>query len=214
HGIRLPARHGVIPNPVSDQPPTRSGDEALNPTILMCGRLAFMKGISRVGLILQRLCSACPEVRLEIAGADSYAWGIGSLEAWLRNDLQRAGVMSNVRFLGRLPEDKLDQAYRRAWVLMHPSLWESFGNVLPEAMIRQRPVVASRVGDIPDLLEGTGNISADPGTSDFSDALIRFLSDSQLRAVAGQQGREKVRQQYGPDVIAARYIRFLEGGGE
>jgi len=212
-GLRLPARHGVVPNPVRPAPPADLAEASPEPTLLMAGRLAFMKGIADVAPILARVAAACPSVRLEIAGADAQARGIGSLAGWLRDDLRKMGMLPRVRFLGRLNETELDAAYRRAWILMHPSRWESFGNVIAEAMIRARPVVASRVGDLPALLADTGNVAADPRSAEYSDALIRLLTDADLRAQAGRRGREKALREFHPEVVAARYLDFLVGNG-
>jgi len=210
-GVRLPARHGVVPNPVRPAPPADAADAAAEPTLLMAGRLAFMKGIAHVAPILARVAERCPAVRLEIAGADSRARGIGSLAEWLRADLRRHGALPRVQFLGRLNEAQLDAAYRRAWVLMHPSRWESFGNVIAEAMVRSRPVVASRVGDVPALLADTGSVAADPRGAEFSDALTGLLTDADARTQAGRRGREKALREFHPDVVASRYLAFLAG---
>ena len=212
-GVRLPARHGVVPNPVRPAPPADAAETAPEPTLLMAGRLAFMKGIAHVAPILARVAAACPSVRLEIAGADSSARGVGSLTEWLHGELERIGMLSRVRFLGRLNEAELDAAYRRAWVLMHPTRWESFGHVIVEAMVRARPVVAGRVGDVPELLADTGSVAADPRGTEFSEALIRLLTDADARTKAGRRGREKALREFHPAVVAARYLKFLTGDG-
>lgn len=208
-GVRLPARHAVIPNPVRPTTPAQPTELAAAPTLLMAGRIAFMKGIAHVAPILRRVAAACPDVRLELAGADSYARGIGSMADWLRRDLARNSVLDRVRFLGALNEAELDAAYRRAWVLIHPSLWESFGNVVAEAMVRQRPVVASCAGDLLRLLAGTENVNADPCREAFADAILRFLSDREARGRAAAGGREKALREWHPAVVAKQYLDFL-----
>ncbi|MEI6219195.1 MAG: glycosyltransferase family 4 protein [bacterium] len=206
--FRIPARSGVVPYPVTDVPQACREDEAPEPTLLMAGRLAFMKGIEFLPSLIARLVSRFPALRIEIAGGDTYARGIGSIRKWMEEHL--AGVANHVKFLGSLESAAMDAAYRRAWVVILPSRWDNFPNVILEAMIRARPVVASPVGGVPEMLAGTGSRVADPRTDEFASAVTCFLSDARLRLDAGELGRRKAVTEYAPRVVAEKYVQFVQ----
>jgi glycosyltransferase involved in cell wall biosynthesis len=79
------------------------------------------------------------------------------------------------------PED-VAAALDHAWVLVLPSRSEGMGRVIVEAFCRARPVVASRVGGIPDLVEDRRNgLLVEPSdTAGLADALVRVLDDREL----------------------------------
>jgi glycosyltransferase involved in cell wall biosynthesis len=91
-----------------------------------------------------------------------------------------------------------------------PSLFEPFGMTTLEAMACGRPVVASRLGGIREVVtsEESGLLvdPADPG--EFSAAIIRLLNDEAFAGRIGEQGRDIVCQRYSWEAIAARHIEF------
>lgn len=206
-GIRLPSKRTVIPNPISPIPDWYN-TEAEQPTLLLVGRMDIGKGIQYLPGLLDRLIPHFPEVRLEIAGGDGYARGLGSLRMWLERQL---GARSHrVRFLGMLDAHDLDAAYRRAWVVLVPSRWDTFPTVVLEAMTRGKSMVGSTNGGIPEMLAGTLCPVESPDGPAYADAVIRLLSDRGLRKTVGESGKEKARMEYAPGVIVKRYIQFVE----
>jgi glycosyltransferase involved in cell wall biosynthesis len=76
----------------------------------------------------------------------------------------------------------VSQALDEATALFLPSRSEGMGRVIVEAFCRARPVVATRVGGIPDLVEdGTNGLLVEPGdTNALADAIVRILTDREL----------------------------------
>ena len=94
-----------------------------------------------------------------------------------------AGFAGRVRMTGVLDETAVDAAYRRAAVLVAPSRSESFGIALADARRCGLPIIATRVGGIPDTVSGGGAILVphdDPGA--LADALRSWMTDPGLRA--------------------------------
>jgi glycosyltransferase involved in cell wall biosynthesis len=79
----------------------------------------------------------------------------------------------------RLSQQEVSQALDEATALVLPSRSEGMGRVIVEAFCRARPVVATRVGGIPDLVEdGTNGLLVEPGdTNALADAIVRILTD-------------------------------------
>lgn len=210
-GLRLPARRAVLPNPAPPRPDGYANAEAPRPTLLMVGRLDIGKGISALPGLLASLAPAWPGLRLEIAGEDSYARGLGSLRAWLERRL--GAYREQVVFLGKQTGAGLDDAYRRAWVVVLPSRWDNFPTVLLEAMVRAKPVVASPHGGMPEMLDGTPCRAADPEEREFAGAVDRLLRDPAARRAAGAALQRKAETAYAPSKIVRDYLDFMTRAG-
>ena len=209
-GLRLTDRCAVIPNPIMPVPGELDG-EAGAPTILFPSRLEVRKGIQYLPTMLRRIAQEVPGVRLEIAGDDSYARGLGSLRAWLLSRLGEVGP--HVHFLGKLDGDAMAKAYGRAWVVILPSRWDNFPMVVLEAMVRERAVVSSPHGGMPEMLAETGCRIALPEAPDFAGQVVAFLKDRDLRRRAGQSARDRALALYGPARVAQQYLAFLRAQG-
>lgn len=203
---RLPACNGVVPNPVSIPTAWRNA-EATDPTLLMVGRLDFGKGIAFLPGLLRRLQRDHPKARLMVAGGDCHIRGIGSTRKWLSRRLGPA--VQQVDFMGELNQAELDQCYRKAWVVIVPSRWDSCSNVTLEAMARAKPVVVSPFGGMSELVQGTGAVVADPKSPRFVNAVGELLRDHSLRTSLGNHLHIRARNVYSPEKAAASYIRFI-----
>lgn len=205
-GLRLPERHSVLPNPI--EPKRLSHDqEANSPTVLFVGRKDFGKGIQYLPAIVKSLSNKYTDFRMEIVGPDSYARGVGSMRGWLE---KRLGAMKrHVLFHERLPDDKLEKVYQRAWVVILPSRWDTFPTVLLEAMSWGKPVVASPNGGMPEMLEGTLCATALPDSPEFVSRIGAFLEDGDLRKSAGESMLAKVSREYDPQTVVKRYLGFV-----
>ncbi|HEY7030765.1 MAG TPA: glycosyltransferase family 4 protein [Thermomicrobiales bacterium] len=100
-----------------------------------------------------------------------------------------------VRVLADWPNEAVMAAWRRSLFGIVPSIWpEPFGIVLIEAMASGRPVVASRIGGIPDVVddEQTGLLVPPADPRALRDAIARLLSDCELRRRMGQEATRRV----------------------
>ncbi len=120
------------------------------------------------------------------------------------------GVSDDVKAVG-------EQADVRAFlsaadVFLLPSATESFGLAALEAMACEVPVVASRVGGLPEVIEhGLGGYLNEPDDLDGMAAHgIALLSDPALRQRVGQSGRKVVRGRYCSDRIVPQYERYYQ----
>ncbi|MDY6953648.1 MAG: glycosyltransferase family 4 protein, partial [Thermodesulfobacteriota bacterium] len=119
--------------------------------------------------------------------------GKGDMEPVLKEEARRMGASDKVLFLGW--RDDIPEIMPCLDVFALPSLNEGMGRVLVEAMAAGKPVVASRVGGILDLVqEGLNGFLVEPGNPGaLSDAIGRLLSDERLRYDMGRQGRERAQ---------------------
>ncbi|MCL5984420.1 MAG: glycosyltransferase family 4 protein [Candidatus Thermoplasmatota archaeon] len=109
------------------------------------------------------------------------------------------GLGESVLMTGFLKDDRLlASAYREAEMLVLPSEYEAFGLVLLEAMAQGRPVIATRVGGMPEVVaEGRNGIlvpSRDPTA--LQAAMERLLSDRELAQRMGAYGQKETVPRY------------------
>ncbi|MDH3364845.1 MAG: glycosyltransferase family 4 protein [Thermoplasmata archaeon] len=164
------------------------------PTILFVGGLESRKGLEYLILALPHVLKAAPDARLRIVAKAGFR-GVDNAE-WFELLAERAGVRDGIDFYESVGQQELMQFYSDADVVVLPSRNEGWGLSLMEAMAFEKPVVATRVGGIPELVrDGVDGILVDPGDlRALSEAITSLLSDSGLRTRMGLSGRERVTQ--------------------
>ena len=97
-------------------------------------------------------------------------------------------------------------------ILLLPSEQESFGLAALEAMACELPIIASRVGGLPDLVDDgeTGFLSPVGDVDKMADDTVRLLTDKKLRRQMGRGARESAISRYSTDKIIPQYIEFYE----
>jgi len=97
-------------------------------------------------------------------------------------------------------------------VLLLPSEQESFGLAALEALACELPVIASRVGGLPEVVDDgeTGFLSAVGDVDKMADDAVRLLNDKKLRRQMGRRARELAISRYSTDRIIPQYIEFYE----
>jgi glycosyltransferase involved in cell wall biosynthesis len=165
----------VIPSGVDL--PLEVGEEASPPEVLYAGRLSPEKGV-------EELVAAADGLKLVVAG-----------DGPLRTRVPDA--------LGFVPHGELQGLYARAAVVACPSRREGFGVACLEAMAHGRPVVATDVGGLRDLVvDGeTGLVVPPRDPAALRAALDRLLADPALRRRLGSAGRRRAQERFSWDVV-------------
>jgi len=200
-------RYSVVPNgvdldlfhPAADASPSRPGPIRC----LAVARLIERKGLGdliRALALLER-----GRFALEIVGG-------GSDERVLRDLAAAQGVADEVRFLGPLSRAGVARRYREADLFTLPSSAEAFGNVFAEALASGLPIVSSRIGGIPDLVEhGTNGLLITPGDIHALAGAIRYLADDpELRLEMARRNRAKAEATLEWSQVTRRYLSTYE----
>lgn len=169
-------------------------------TILFSGRLSPEKGVSLLLEAMPLILRSQPHCILEIAGE-------GPCRSDLESQAARLGISDSVRFLGTLPTAKLHQAMTRARAVVLPTLWmENCPVSVLEAMAHARPVVATRIGGLPELVRhGESGLLFERGNREQLAAAVVGLLASPKRARAfGECASALHRELYGPRLHAKR----------
>lgn len=131
------------------------------------------------------------------------------VRAWARE----VGVLDRLRLTGRVGSDELVRLYRRAAVVVVPSRYEGFGLPAVEAMACGTPVVASRAGALPEVMQLTeGGVLAERDDPDSIARGVRMLLENEeTRAMMAKRGRERVVETLSwPRVAAATADVYAE----
>lgn len=190
---RLARRMAVVANGVPDPGP--QPEDAVEPGhLVVVSRLSPRKGIDVALEAVARLRRTGREITLRICGTPfaGYEW----FEQQLRQRADEDDLAGAVEFAGYVspPGDAL----RRAAIVLVPSLGESFGNSAVEALLAQRPVVASGVQGLAEVIEdGRSGLLVPAGDAvALADAVERLLADPELADRLARQGRERAAELY------------------
>jgi glycosyltransferase involved in cell wall biosynthesis len=153
------------------------------------GRLSPQKGQRHLIRALPTLLERVPNAQVAIAGA-------GELEPELMELAAELNVTDRVHLLGSRSDVP---ALMRAFdAFAMPSIWEGFGIVLLEAMAAGRPIVASAVATIPEVVvdEETGYLTPPAEPEAIAEALTKLALDPELAYRMGQAGQDRLRQSF------------------
>jgi glycosyltransferase involved in cell wall biosynthesis len=157
----------------------------VRPTALFVGVLERYKAVD----VLAR---AWPLVERRLPGARLHVVGRGTMTSTV--EALVSAHPASVRWTPSLPVAEVAAALDQATLLVLPSRSEGMGRVVVEAFCRARPVVASRVGGIPDLVaDGVNGLLVPPGEPEaLAEAVAGLLADRELAARLGEAGRGTV----------------------
>ena len=188
-GSGLPEERIVVkPNFIDMGEPVASSDERAG--ILFVGRLSREKGLDT----LVDAARLLPHVAFTVIGS-------GPDEGRLR-----AAAPGNMTFTGAVPNGAARAAMARASALVMPSIWyEGFPMTVLEAFAAGTPVIAARIGALPEIVaEGVGLLFTPGDPSSLAAAIAQLLSDPSAMARMGEAGRERAATLYGPSANAVQ----------
>lgn len=193
-------RATVIPNGVATMDPSQFSrpfelrDGCLN--LILAGRLDMVKGhhLAIEAITVKGLCNA-----------QLYIIGVGPRQAELRALADTHGVGNRVHFLGF--RRNIYDYIAHAEILLMPSLHEGLPYTLLEAMALGRPIVASGVGGLAEVIEdGVTGLLIPPGDATHLAKAIVQLNDPVLRRQLGDNARRLQETQYSLEAMTDRYL--------
>jgi len=174
------------------------GISGLYPVLGVVGSLYPVKGH-------RFLLEAMPEILRRWPQAVLLVIGRGELEFALKERAEQLAIGAHIHFLGMRQDVPRLLSVLDAFVL--PSLSEGLSLALLEAMASGKPVVATRVGGNPELIDHgrTGFLVQPEDAKDLAANLVKLLSDPGMMQEFGRQGAERVRQHFSMGQMVDRY---------
>lgn len=201
----------VLNNPIDSAALTRGGPRAPDhdePKVVLLGSLGRRKGHYEAVRAMPRIRARFPRVALKLAGREEDPGAREALAALARDE----GVESNIEFLGPIGFEQKAELLRTCSVLILPSRAENMPISLLEGMAAGAPVVATRVGAVPEVL-ANGELGAviAPGDADqLADAITEVLEDPQRAAATAEKARARARERWDVAVVADNVRRIYD----
>ena len=204
----IPVR--IIPNAVKVKQICALAEEAIpasheRPLIVAVGRLIPEKGFDLLLKAFVRVIEAFPRAKLVILGD-------GILKGYLQALTKELGLEGAVSFPGFTLNPY--PWMKRADVVVVPSRWETFGNVVVEAMALGVPVIATRSGGPEDVVEDgeDGILIPVNDVEALAQTLISLLADEERRRRISRRAIEKARR-FSPEMVAEEYLALFRSIG-
>lgn len=210
--------NGIVVQPRPDLQPIRRsvrkefGIPAGTPVCACVGRVVSGKGMDfylrAAHIVLERR----RDVRFLMIGACSVD---KNYQSEVESLAQQLNLDHRVIFTGQRQD--VPDILREVDIVVHPSLTEGLSNVILEAMAAGLPVIATRVGGNPELVEDgrTGLLVRVEDARQIADAVCQLLDRPQMAHAFGQRGRQRVIDEFAIDRMLAKtealYFRLLEG---
>ncbi len=178
--------------------------------ILFMGYPFYRKGVDILIRSFLKISPSFPSVQLTILG---HCPG-GAPERQRYIDMTRGNA--NIHIMPPVFYDEALEYINTCRFLVLPSRSEAMGRVLIEAMAAGKPVIGSRVGGIPDVIEDGGNgfLFTREDTDDLADKIQRLLQDDALRERMGRRSRELVEDRFSAKKYVEHFTRMIEALNE
>jgi glycosyltransferase involved in cell wall biosynthesis len=175
--------------------------------LLFVGRLQPKKGLH---ILLKSLRYISKPINLVIIGPLSKYTPQYTTEVFSLVESINKKTAHNVVYLGVRKKEELIKWYQKATIFVCPSLSEPFGIVNLEALSCKTPVIASKVGGIPEVIQNNRNgLLVQPGDpKQLAEAIQFLLDDEKLREKYGEEGRKIVLQHFSQEVIAKKILEI------
>ncbi len=192
NGLALP---DVIPTPLTFAPPT-----------LACvSRLSAEKGIDLALHAVAIVKKTLPNIRFIIAGDGPERAALMALTASLQ-------LQDNILFTGALTPEQVPEIMNQACVILVPSRAESFGLTALQGSQMARPVIASRVGGLPEIIqhEHTGLLVEVDDLDGLVTAILHLITDPSYATTLGLNGRSRALAQFGLQAHIEEYATLYQ----
>jgi glycosyltransferase involved in cell wall biosynthesis len=182
------------------RPDSRRSADVL--TLVSVGRLVVVKGHRYLIDALKALEIAGVDARLHIVGD-------GDLRRALEAQVDDLGLTGRVTFHGYLPKHEIAEVMRGSDIFVLPSLWENLPSVVLEALASGLPVVATRVGGVPEIVDAEAGVLLDPASpTALADAIVEVAHN--LHRYDRDVLHQRAASRYGPDAVAQLWTEVYE----
>ena len=161
------------------------------PRLLCLGRLATQKGFDLALTAFASIVARFPHARLILAGD-------GPERSTLERQAAQLGLTPAVDFLGWVLPEKVPALINAATVVVMPSRWEGHPLVALQASLMARPIVATWVGGLPEIVEHqqTGLLVEKENSTAIADAITFLLNNTKTASRMGQEARNRTQQKF------------------
>lgn len=181
--------------------------------LLFVGRKCPEKGPQILIDSLPEILKIFPKTIAVMIGPDSFIDSNNTFSQHLKRHAKKLGVEKNIVFEGFASNEYLRLLYNAADMLIFPSIWqEPFGKVILEAMCYEKPVVASNVGGVPEIIKNNinGLLVPPSNPSKLATAVNQLLANTEFSQELGKSGREIILRNFTFEKVARHFEKIYE----
>lgn len=200
-----------MPLPDDLEQPQQPQEGQKEESVLFVGWLQKRKGLHILLEAMSLVWQRRPQVKLNIV-TQKVKWE-PEYEDMIQSKLKNIPPDKYVILLGQREREEIRDLMKRAAVVVVPEQWENMSPLIViEAMSFSRPVVASNIGGIPELIEDgrEGFLAAYQDPADFAEKISLLLNDKEMREAIGSNAHRKVKRMLSKEIIANQYIEEYE----
>ncbi len=162
-----------------------------NKLLLFVGRFVPLKNLSFMVATFREVIKERKDIRLMLVGE-------GPLKNTIKGIVKKYELEKYIIFTGKIPNDALPKYYSAADIFVIPSSYDNFPNAVLEAMACKLPIVATRVGGIPQQIqEGKNGLLIESNNIDeLKTAILKLINNDKLAQEMGRRNREIVKERY------------------
>ena len=194
----------IVPNGVKSKTPfTRS--KILETPLLFMGGSSHHKGLDVLLEALPAIIKEHPEVRLIVLGE------MKREEKGLILIARKLGVMRNILWRGLVSQDEMPKFYEKTYISVFPSRLDTFPLGILESMAYGIPVVATKVGGIPEIVENnrSGVLVLKENPEDLAQALIELLNNPEKVKMMGLRARKIAQDRFSWEKVAEEFEKKI-----
>lgn len=186
-----------IPNPFDMDKASDIQKDGLRKVVIFIGWVVKTKGIEELLQAWERVHTRFNDWILKIVGPYSEDY-----LTYLKAKYSQAQIV----FEGEKKHDDALNMLSQASIFTLPSYTEGFPNAVLEAMAFEKPIIATDVGAIPDMLQGCGMVIQKENVDALENALVKLLEDEELRESLGKAAKQKIEQEYSLERVFNKYM--------
>lgn len=187
-------------------------DKEMSGKIVFAGALAPIKGVEYLIKAFKQVKDEFPQAKLLIVGREDDQQYVKSL----RDLISQLDIVDGVEFLGEVNQEELAGIFSQADIFTLPSLSEGLGRVVFEAMATSLPVVGTRVGGVPDLIDHrkTGLLVEARDVNALSASLLELIRRPEETRVMGERGRDFAKSFFSSNSYLENYNKLFSLVGD
>jgi glycosyltransferase involved in cell wall biosynthesis len=193
----------IVPHLAIGDPDAAQDVSEVPNTVLFFGRIWAYKGLDYLIKAEPLISDVIPDVRIVIAGrGDDFG---PYRELMIHPD--RFVVYNDF-----ITDEHKHQLFREASVVVLPYIEATVSGVIPTAYTLAKPVVATTVGGLPEMVDDgkTGYLVPPRDAEGIAEAVIKLLRDPEARRMMGDQAKHKIESEWSPDACARKTLKVYE----
>ncbi len=205
----------ILPNSVRTEmlKPIKERRANKNEIIFCNSRLAPGKGIENLVEAFARVSKLRPQSMLLLCGGDFHFGSNKKVIESVKNISRKYEIEKRIKFLPVLEWNDIPEYLHKADIVVLPTKDETFGIAALEALAAGIPLIASRVGNLPDLVKDASILLEYGDIDGLAKSIIQVLSDQELRVKMINKGL-KIAGEYDYKAVAKKFVKIIGGDNE